>query len=158
MQLTVWQRFRTRTFLFAVGVSRRMVVGARAVLIDGNKVLLVKPTYLPGWHFPGGGVEPGETAENAAAREVLEETGYEAAGRPALHGLFLNRSVASDRDHVALYIWRNFANRRAFVPNFEIADCRWVERGNLPPDTEPGTAARVAEIFGGTTAPAEWLP
>ena len=34
-----------------------------------------------------GGVEPGETAETAAARETLEETGFACDGRPVLHGL-----------------------------------------------------------------------
>lgn len=42
-----------------------------------SRVLLVKPTYKPGWDIPGGYVEPGESPKRAAEREVLEELGIE---------------------------------------------------------------------------------
>ncbi|MFC6596393.1 NUDIX hydrolase [Kitasatospora paranensis] len=42
---------------------------------DTGRVLLVKPTYKPGWEIPGGYVHPGETPSEAAAREVREELG-----------------------------------------------------------------------------------
>lgn len=56
----------------------RPVVGVGAVVLDGNRVLLVKRGHAPlkgHWSLPGGGVEIGETLEQAVAREVLEETG-----------------------------------------------------------------------------------
>ncbi|HWA19787.1 MAG TPA: NUDIX domain-containing protein [Devosia sp.] len=156
MQLSLWQRVRTRLFLFLVALKRRLTLGVRAVLIDGDKVLLIRQTYLPGWHFPGGGVEPHETAETAAAREAAEETGYRVEGRPVLHGLFFNRSLGSDRDHVAVYVWRRFASGGPFRPNLEVADCQWFASDALPSDVETGTAARIREIFAGTSPPAEW--
>ena len=50
---------------------------ARAIVIQDDAVLLIERcrggrTY---WVFPGGGIEPGETAADAARREVAEETG-----------------------------------------------------------------------------------
>jgi mutator protein MutT len=54
------------------------VVGVGAVVLDGAKVLLIKRGHAPlkgQWSLPGGGVEIGETLEQAIAREVLEETG-----------------------------------------------------------------------------------
>lgn len=76
MQLTPWQRLRTRVYLFGVALRRRVTLGVRVAMIEGERVFLVRQTYSPGWQLPGGGVEPGETAESAAARELLEETGY----------------------------------------------------------------------------------
>ncbi|MFD9125851.1 NUDIX domain-containing protein [Kitasatospora sp. NPDC059571] len=42
---------------------------------ETGRVLLVKPTYKPGWEIPGGYMHPGETPSEAAAREVQEELG-----------------------------------------------------------------------------------
>jgi mutator protein MutT len=56
----------------------RPVVGIGAVVLDGDRVLLVKRGHAPlkgQWSLPGGRVETGETLEHAVAREVLEETG-----------------------------------------------------------------------------------
>jgi 8-oxo-dGTP pyrophosphatase MutT (NUDIX family) len=158
LNLTTWQKFRTRLHLFLAGVRRRITVGVRAVLVDiqGPKVLLVRHTYLPGWQFPGGGVEPFETTELAAQREVMEETGYAVQGRPVLHGLYLNRIAGGGRDHVAVYVWREFHTQLEFAPNLEIAECRWFTVSDLPADTDPGTARRIAEIFGPSKPASEW--
>ncbi|MFE0462262.1 NUDIX domain-containing protein [Kitasatospora sp. NPDC058965] len=42
---------------------------------DDDRVLLVKPTYKPGWEIPGGYLRAGETPSEGAAREVGEELG-----------------------------------------------------------------------------------
>lgn len=56
-----------------------IVLAASAVIIDAHgRVLLVKRGKEPQkgrWSVPGGSVEPGETLQEAAAREALEETG-----------------------------------------------------------------------------------
>jgi 8-oxo-dGTP diphosphatase len=49
-----------------------------AIITDGGRVLMVRRRVKEGelsWQFPAGGVEDGETAEDAAVRETLEETG-----------------------------------------------------------------------------------
>ncbi len=49
---------------------------AAAVITDGNKVYATQRGYgehKGGWEFPGGKVEPGETAEQALIREIREE-------------------------------------------------------------------------------------
>lgn len=157
LELSPLQVLRTRLHLFLVGVRKRLTVGARAVLIDGERVLLIRHTYLPGWHFPGGGVEPGETARAAAAREAGEETGYAVEGEPALLGLYLNRLAGGSRDHVAVYVWRQFRQERPFVANLEIAECAWFAFDQLPVDTEAGTRRRLAELRNtGNPAAPEW--
>lgn len=155
-QLSAWQRVRTRVFLFSVAVKRRMTLGARAVLIDGDRVFLIKHTYLPGWQFPGGGVEPGESAEESAIREVLEETGHRVTGRPRLHGLFHNVSSLSNRDHVAFYVCDAFEKVADMRPNAEIAGAQWFDRHDLPADTTEGTRRRIAEIYDGVAPGPTW--
>jgi 8-oxo-dGTP diphosphatase len=44
---------------------------------ERTEVLLIKRRDIPVWVFPGGGLEPEESPEEGACREVLEETGYE---------------------------------------------------------------------------------
>ncbi|MDS9466291.1 NUDIX hydrolase [Paracoccus sp. MBLB3053] len=59
-------------------------LAALAVTLDGDRVLLVQRRNPPDaglWGFPGGHVEPGETALDAAARELAEETGVIALPR-----------------------------------------------------------------------------
>ena len=56
----------------------RPVVSVGAVILDGDRVVLVKrgqPPLQGQWSLPGGVVELGETLEAAVAREVREETG-----------------------------------------------------------------------------------
>ncbi|CCK32223.1 ATP/GTP-binding protein [Streptomyces davaonensis JCM 4913] len=60
-------------------------VAAGVLLFDEqDRVLLVDPTYKPGWEFPGGVVEPGEAPARAGMREVAEETGIRLTDVPRL--------------------------------------------------------------------------
>ncbi|MCG8967712.1 MULTISPECIES: NUDIX hydrolase [Streptomyces] len=60
-------------------------LAAGVLLFDEqDRVLLVDPTYKPGWEFPGGVVEPGEAPARAGMREVAEETGIRLDEVPAL--------------------------------------------------------------------------
>ena len=55
-------------------------VAAYGVIIDAGKILLAhwNEAGHSGWTLPGGGLEPYETCEQAAVREIREETGYDA--------------------------------------------------------------------------------
>ncbi|GKQ39355.1 NUDIX hydrolase [Streptomyces sp. A012304] len=60
-------------------------LAAGVLLFDErDRVLLVDPTYKPGWEFPGGVVEPGEAPARAGMREVEEETGVRLDDVPRL--------------------------------------------------------------------------
>lgn len=156
MQMSGWQVLRSAVHLYWVGVRRRMVIGARLMLIQNGKVLLVKHGYQPGWHFPGGGVEPGETARDSAIREGEEETGYRVRGDVRLLGFYFKQNAATDRDHVAVYVATAADLVRSFQPNAEIAAIGWFAPEHLPSEIEDGTARRIREQFEGLEPSDRW--
>jgi 8-oxo-dGTP pyrophosphatase MutT (NUDIX family) len=136
--------------------ARGMTLGVRAVVLDGdNRVFLVKHSYVAGWHLPGGGVEVGETFADALRRELAEEARIELTGEPALHGLFFNGHV-SRRDHVAVYLVRQFRQDRLPAPNREIVACGFFGTDALPAETTEGTRLRISEVLEGRAAAATW--
>jgi 8-oxo-dGTP pyrophosphatase MutT (NUDIX family) len=137
-------------------VARGMTLGVRGVVLDGdNRVFLVRHSYVAGWHLPGGGVEVGETSHEALRRELVEEGRIELTAEPVLHGLFFNGHV-SRRDHVAVYIVRQFRQDRLPEPNHEIVECGFYDAGALPADTTRGTRLRIAEVLDGAAPIATW--
>jgi ADP-ribose pyrophosphatase YjhB (NUDIX family) len=136
--------------------ARGMTLGVRAVVLDGGqRVFLVKHSYIEGWHLPGGGVEVGETFSDALRRELAEEGRIELLGEPVLHGIFLNSHV-SRRDHVAVYLIRHFRQDRLPEPNREIVACGFFEPGALPAETTAGTRLRISEALEGRDPIATW--
>ena len=136
--------------------ARGMTLGVRAVVLDrDNRVFLVKHSYVDGWHLPGGGVENGEAFVESLRRELMEEGRIEVSGEPALHGLFFNSHV-SRRDHVAVYVVRQFRQDRLPEPNREIVECGFYDANALPADTTRGTRLRIAEVLEGVAPVSTW--
>jgi ADP-ribose pyrophosphatase YjhB (NUDIX family) len=125
--------------------ARGMTLGSRTAVIDTQgRIMLVKQTYTPGWIFPGGGVERGETCVEAARREVEEEAAIFATGSFQLLGMFSNDGRMRG-DHLAFFVLKDF-EQRAFAPNMEIADARFFSPDNLPERMEGGTHRRILEL------------
>jgi ADP-ribose pyrophosphatase YjhB (NUDIX family) len=136
--------------------ARGMTLGVRGVVLDdANRVFLVKHSYVSGWHLPGGGVEVGETFGDALRRELAEEGRIEVLGDPLLHGIFLNRHV-SRRDHVAIYVVKQFRQDRMPEPNREIVACGFFDAAALPAEATEGTRNRIAEVLQGKPLIATW--
>ena len=136
--------------------SRGLTLGVRGAAIDADgRVFLVRHTYVRGWHLPGGGVEPGETAPDALARELREEASIEVTGEAQLHGIYLNLN-SSNRDHVLVYVVRGFRVIGAKTPDREIAEAGFYALDDLPAETSPATRARLNEIFGAQPPSPVW--
>jgi ADP-ribose pyrophosphatase YjhB (NUDIX family) len=150
------ERLRLRLLHLSFLLTRPMSLGVRAIVIDADeKVLLVRHGYVSGWHFPGGGVEVGETCLESLKRELEEEAHIAIEGPPVLHGIFLN-TQSSQRDHVAVYVVRSFRALGERAPDWEIAEARFFPRISLPEGTTRATRARLAEIFDSAPLSERW--
>jgi len=129
-------------------LRRPMTLGVRVALENSKgEFLLVRHTYIRGWYLPGGGVERGETCEDAALKEVWEEAGIRIDGSLSLFGMYFNKS-ASPRDHVLLYHLTEDHNISEFTANREIAEIGFFAEDALPEGTTKATRRRIDEIRG----------
>jgi len=157
--VTTWFR-RTpwlgRLMHFYWRFARAMTVGVRGMVLDGEgRVFLVKHSYVDGWHMPGGGVEVGETLLEALQRELAEEGNIELTARPVLYAIYFH-PVYSRRDHVALYVIRQFRQSSQPVPDREIVGHGFFPVDALPDGTTMSTRARLAEVLHGAPPVEVW--
>jgi 8-oxo-dGTP pyrophosphatase MutT (NUDIX family) len=137
-------------------MTRGLTMGGQVCVFDQRgHVLLVRHGYRPGWHFPGGGVETGESVVDAALRELEEETGVVARRPVALHGIF-NHSAVFPGDHIVLFVVREFTQVRQPTPGYEIAEQGFFAMDKLPPETNVGTRRRLGEIVRGDALSPTW--
>lgn len=147
---------RTRLFHLWFLWRRPMTLGVRALALnDQGQVMLVKHTYVGGWHLPGGGLEPGECAVESLERELIEEANIKLKSEPGLIGFFFNRQ-ASARDHVALYLCENVQQTAEKEKDREIIAARFFDLDDLPDDISPATQRRIDEWQSGGVSALYW--
>lgn len=137
----------TRPLFFAVSrATRGMTLGVRGVVTDAEgRVLLIEHTYLHGWWLPGGGVDRGETAEQAVIRELREEAGVAVTGRPRLLSVHANERFFRG-DHVLMFRVEDWEPAEA-TSHGEILRAEFFAPGALPETTTAATRRRIAEAL-----------
>jgi len=131
----------------------RPIVGVGAVVIDGNRVLLVRRGHEPlkgEWSLPGGAVELGETLDAAIAREVREETGLDVEVGPLI-GVF-DRVRLDDEGRVRYhYVLIDFVCRAtdgSLLCASDADEAAWVDRTELAAyGVAPATIDVIATAF-----------
>ena len=137
-------------------LTRSHTLGVQAIVVDeAGRVLLVRHTYVRGWHLPGGGVERGESVHDALVRELREEAQIELQGKPSLLGVFANFARAP-RDHIVVFIVRQWDKLGAPVRSLEILEQKFFHPSSLPPGTIRGVEARLKEAFEGKPLSDQW--
>lgn len=132
----------------------KFVLAVVVVVFCGDRVLLLRHSYRPRypWGLPTGWVRYGETAEQAARREVAEETGI-VLDRPIWLG-----SQLPFPDHLESVFWAEISADRVIAPSGdgEITGGQWVIPGQWPEGLWPpqislitrAAAARQGEVPG----------
>jgi 8-oxo-dGTP pyrophosphatase MutT (NUDIX family) len=78
-------------------------ISCGVIVTDGERLVLGHASRSPRWDIPKGGIEEGETLEQAARRELCEETGLTAPERALMPlGTF---PYLRNKD-LALFLWR----------------------------------------------------
>ncbi len=148
-------RLVTRVIHSWFAVARGMTLGVRAAAFDAEgRVFLVRHSYVPGWHMPGGGVERGETLNDALVKELSEEGNLEIAGQPKLFAMYFN-SRTSRRDHVAFYRC-TVLQTAPKQPDREIVESGFFALDALPDGVTAATRRRLDEIAGRVEVSALW--
>jgi 8-oxo-dGTP pyrophosphatase MutT (NUDIX family) len=133
-----------------------LTIGVRIIVRDdAGRVLLVRHTYTPGWHFPGGAVDRRETAADAAVRELREEALIEAIAPPRLVGIYLSLSQKKS-DHILFFEAGEWRPTHGKARVLEIAETGFFPADALPEGTTGGTRRRLAELTGDAPQSTTW--
>jgi 8-oxo-dGTP diphosphatase len=102
-----------------------------AIVTDADRVLMIRRRVAEGelsWAFPGGGVEPGESVEEAAVREAKEETGLTVEAVQ-----MLGQRVHPQTHRPVAYVACRLLGGTASVEDAdELAEVEWVGLTDIP--------------------------
>lgn len=126
-------------------ITKPITLGVRVLMIDSNKILLVKHTYQDCWYLPGGGMKKGETFEQAIKREVKEELGANLI-EYKLFGVY-NNFFEYKNDNIIIFFSDNFT--LTGDTDREIECYKFFDLTDLPNTISRGTKKRIKEYLDG---------
>ena len=133
-----------------------LTLGVRLLALDDReRVFLVRHSYYPDLHLPGGAVDAGESSREAAEREAREEGNLEFDAPPDLFHIYWN-PVGGRRDHIVLFVARNARQSRPRPPSLEIVAAGFHPLDALPGSLSDGTQRRLDEVLGGAPPSDRW--
>ncbi len=117
--------------------------GGSAVMMpvdDRKRILLVKQYRLPAkqymWELPAGRLDPGETALQAARRELIEETGYRAKKWSKLAELYASPGFLAEK--MTIYLATGLTPGEQKPMEDERIETRWFSSHELDKAIESG--------------------
>ncbi len=116
-------------------------IAVNALIFHKGRILLAHRRDIDWWNLPGGGMESGETVEEAVRREVLEETGLEVEAE-YLVGVYSK----PQKQEVVLTLHCRIIGG-SLTSTDESRDCRFFMPDALPANTLPKHRQRVEDAF-----------
>lgn len=150
---SLWRAVFLPVVLMMKAIATPVAMGVCAIVECGGRVVVVRHSYLPGLHLPGGGVDRGEHPAAAIVREMREEIGLVHSAPPQFVGLFIHK-VGLVTNHIALY--RLAEAEFSFRPGLEIRECRLIDPANPPDGVSGATRRRLTEYCTGLAGPGAW--
>src|SRR5437667_2373000 len=117
--------------------SRGFRIGVYALVFDGEHVLLAHRRDIDWWNLPGGGMEEGETVDEAMVREVREETGLEVKVEQ-LVGVY-----SKPQKQEVVLTFRCAVTGGVLSETEESCECRYFLPSSLPAKTLPKHRQRI---------------
>jgi len=145
-QSSVFKRLIQILLHLAFLVLRPLTVGVRGICFDVslNSFLLVKHTYSNDWALPGGGVEVGESIEEALNRELKEEVGIRCKNIDVMN--VYHNVLITKRDHVVICLVSSWEEDMSYEqPRLEISKKKWFTINDLPKNLTPCTRYALKE-------------
>ncbi|MFQ3630954.1 NUDIX domain-containing protein [Roseiflexus sp.] len=128
-------------------IARPSLLGVRALVVRDEQVLLVRHRGgATPWGLPGGAVDPDERLEEAARREIYEETGVPARLQrvlgvyDAFHFNYVN--------YIVVFVF-TAQSEPGLSRSIEIAEARFFPFDDLPNGIDPGSRRRIDDYLSG---------
>jgi 8-oxo-dGTP pyrophosphatase MutT (NUDIX family) len=134
--------FRNPVYKLYCFIFRPKSLGVKVIVENDKKFLMVRIGYAhKKFTFPGGGVEKNESFEEAAKRELEEETGIKTQQLTEIGEYTSDRNY---KKNIVKCFYLKTDSSFIKIDNFEIIEADWYSQDQFPKDR----SSSVAEIFG----------